>query len=133
MKGPGKGYTNSAATMFKKGVSGNPGGRPKQVLSLLKFCRKRTPKALALCVKLIEDETTTYDEAKDRISYQKLRLEAAKFLATYGMGAPPKYDTRDDGAKATNPAAPLTTERLEAIARARLSSERPDDAGDAEH
>lgn len=132
MKGPGKGYTNSAATMFKKGISGNPGGRPKQVLSLLKFCRKRTPKALALCEKLIDDEVTSFDEARDMIAYKKLRLEAAKFLATYGMGAPPKYDTRDDGVRSANPAAPLTTERLEAIARARLSSERPDEP-DAEH
>lgn len=119
-------------TSFKPGQSGNPGGRPKQVVSLIKFCRRRTRKALQLCESLIKGEidgqVPNFDDPKDRVAFLKVRFEAAKFLASYGMGAVPKYDTRDEGAsKGERPTAGLSREQLEAIARARLSSERPDD------
>lgn len=122
---------------YKPGQSGNPGGRPKQVLELLKYCRKRTKKALALCEKLIDDETTgeQFEEAASRVAFLRIRLEAAKFLASYGMGAPPRYDPRNDAPAAVEPRQSLSDEQREAVARMALSSEtqRVDGTDPAKH
>ena len=89
----------------------NPGGRPKAVRELLDLARESVPDALAFAKKLLANET-----ADDRV-----RLDAAKFLTAYGLGAAPKLsasDGSDDAASAENPARPLSTEDLIAIARA---------------
>jgi hypothetical protein len=65
---------------FKPGQSGNPSGRPKQVRELIELARTAVPQAFALAMKLMLNA-----EADDRV-----RLEAAKFLTSYGLGAPPR-------------------------------------------
>lgn len=71
---------------FKPGQSGNPGGRPKQVKELLDLARGDVPEAFALARKFLRDE-----EVEDRT-----RLDAAKFIVSYGLGAPPRdpHDTQ---------------------------------------
>ena len=62
------------------GSSGNPGGRPKAVRELLDMARASVPKALALAAAFMDD---------DRLD-PRIRLESAKFLASYGLGTPHK-------------------------------------------
>lgn len=91
---------NSAAEskpwQFKKGQSGNPGGRPKAVRELLERARKSVPAAFDLAERLLEDE-----EAEPRV-----RLDAAKFLTSYGIGAPPKEIDEDDEVQTSARVAP---------------------------
>lgn len=66
---------------FKPGQpSPNPGGRPKQVRELLDLARRAVPQALALAMKFIVDEKED----------SRVRLEAAKFITSYGLGTPPR-------------------------------------------
>lgn len=70
---------------FAPGRSGNPGGRPKAVRELLDRARAAVPAAFDLAEKLVADE-----KADPRV-----RLEAARFLTAYGLGAPPKEAPKD--------------------------------------
>lgn len=85
---------------FKKGESGNPGGRPKGDAWFRKLCRKRTVKALrALEAALLREEHA---------------VPAAKALLEFGWGkAPSVVEVKG---REENPAEPLTTEQLLAIA-----------------
>ena len=76
----------SPATRFT--ASGNPKGRPRAVRELLDRARKSVPAALELAEQLMGDA-----EVEARV-----RLEAAKFLTSYGLGAPPKQPHDDDEA-----------------------------------
>lgn len=122
---------NGKPWQFKKGEgSRNPGGRPKQVLALLKYARKKTKTGLATMAKIAEDETTTYDEPSDRVAFLRIRIDCIKFLATYGMGRPPTYDSSAVAPEA--PAkAPLSDEEQRNLARLTLAEE-PDDEDDDE-
>lgn len=67
-------------TAFKKGVSGNPGGRPKKTaeeLDLIAACKDRTPAALAVIESImIEGEN------------ERNRLAAAQAIIERGHGKP---------------------------------------------
>lgn len=75
-----KGAESKGPHRFKPGQSGNPGGRPKQVRELIELARSTVPKAFMLAQALLADP----DEDS------RVRLEAAKFLTSYGIGAPPR-------------------------------------------
>ena len=67
---------------FKKGVSGNPGGRPKRTqeeVDLMEACKQKTPEALAVIVDLMENGTN-----------ERVRLQAA-FLIERGWGKAPLH------------------------------------------
>ena len=83
----------------------NPGGRSKQVTELLDLARAATPKAIALAETYLDDE-----ELDPRV-----RLDAAKFLASYGLGKPPALVPPDDDDKASRPLAGLPTAVLERL------------------
>lgn len=89
----------------------NPGGRPKAVRELLDLARESVPDALAFAKSLLADDAVD----------ARLRLDAAKFLTAYGLGAAPKLPADADGdadRPTENPARPLSTEDLLAIAHA---------------
>lgn len=116
------------ATSWKPGKSGNPGGMPKQVKHLLERARQSVPAALDFADELLKDVTAD----------PRVRLEAAKFLCSYGLGAPPKVLPEDDD-KRVSATDELTVEELRALARQSLaddaseSEDASDDADETEH
>lgn len=78
---------------FPKGVSGNPGGRPKRTedeVQLIEACRAQTPEALEVVASLMRES------ANDRV-----RLAAAQFIIERGWGKAPErielLDVREQG------------------------------------
>jgi hypothetical protein len=59
---------------FRKGVSGNPGGRPKQA-EMLELARSHAPAAIAELAKIMTESKS-----------EKLRMEAAQLLLDRGYG-----------------------------------------------
>ena len=82
---PSKRRQGGKGRPFPKGVSGNPTGKPKQVRELLEVARRSVPDAFALAEKLMNGAAVE----------PRVRLEAAKFLTSYGLGAPPKEPLPD--------------------------------------
>lgn len=97
---------------FPPGQSGNPGGRPKAVRELLELARSQVPGSLELAVKLRDDEKQD----------ARVRLDAAKFLVSYGLGAPPKAAADPDGDDGDASALDgLTPEEIQKLARLHLT------------
>jgi hypothetical protein len=78
---------------FTKGVSGNPGGRPRRTedeARLIEACREKSEAALGVIEELMEDS------ANDRV-----RLAAAQFIIERGWGKAPErlalIDAREQG------------------------------------
>ena len=69
------------AGKFKKGKSGNPGGRPKVPDSVKKMLKRAAPDAVRLLIETISNESTTMN----------YRLDAAKEILNrvYGKAAQP--------------------------------------------
>jgi hypothetical protein len=63
---------------FPKGVSGNPGGRPKRTeeeVQLVEACKQKTPEALEVILNIMQYGLN-----------DKVRLDAAKFIIERGWG-----------------------------------------------
>ena len=72
---------------FGKGNRLNPGGRHKAQRELCLLAREHVPAAFELAVALMSNE----DEDS------RVRLDAAKLICSYGLGAPPKFEDKGDG------------------------------------
>ena len=74
---------------FKKGVSGNPSGRPKKTKAqydLEAACKKVSPEAVETILKIMR-----------RNDMPKLQLDAAKYIVDRGYGKPRQEVTGKDG------------------------------------
>lgn len=65
---------------WKKGECGNPGGRPKQVLELVRLARRH-------CAKAIKKARALLDDGDPRVV-----MAAAVFLRDTGMGKPSQVE-----------------------------------------
>lgn len=111
---------------FKKGVSGNPGGRRKQEWKLLELARESVPDAFRVAHKFLMDEGVE----------PRVRLDAAKFLVAYGVGAPPKITAETEPDVSDEAMSKMSVEELRALARQSLADEpsvnEPDDSDDSD-
>jgi Family of unknown function (DUF5681) len=57
---PPKGKGRVWGKPFKKGVSGNPGGKPKAKESLAEIAREATPKAMRTLIAIMENEKASF-------------------------------------------------------------------------
>ena len=62
---------------FKKGESGNPGGRPKDSFGIAEYARSKLPRIIDVLEKIILDESEP----------SKARLTAAGMLLDRGLGS----------------------------------------------
>jgi Family of unknown function (DUF5681) len=88
---------------FKKGKSGNPGGRPKALANVMHEARRHTPEALKTLVKLMraaESET--------------VRLNAAEAILSRGWGRPVQA-LQVDGRFLTKKLSDMTPDELRAF------------------
>lgn len=105
-----------AETRIKPGTTPNPGGQPKTRKELRMLARGGLPKAFERALQILNDDKAEW----------RAWLEAGKFLAAYGYGAPPKLEKDDDAERPERTS--LTVEERRAIARMKLSTEAPADA-----
>ena len=71
---------------FKKGQSGNPGGRPKIVAEVKELARAHTAEAIQTLVSIMND----------RKSAPAARVSAANALLDRGYGKPPQHVTSQE-------------------------------------
>lgn len=106
------------ATRWKKGESANRGGLRKAKREYVMMARESVPDAFRIAREIMLKEDNP----------NKDRLDAAKFLTAYGLGAPPKtVDEKEDDDRADE-MGELTLSELRALARQSLE----DDASKAE-
>jgi hypothetical protein len=109
------------ATRFKKGKTGNAGGRRKTDWKLIHLARESVPDAFIVARKVMLDEGEVTRE----------RLDAAKFLTAYGLGTPSKVMPEPEGEDVGEALGELSVDELRSLARQSLEDDAPeDDAGD---
>ena len=105
------------------GKSANPGGKLRRVRELREYALSEAESSFAIIKKIRDTES---EEAR-------VRLEAAKILLAYGMGAPPKVIEVDPTMTGTDAMAELTLEELRALARRELAMERAANEDGSKH
>lgn len=70
--------------MFKKGQSGNPGGRPKELEGIQKLAREHGALAIEALAKIVRNGES-----------ESARATAAGMLLDRGYGKPPQFNTGD--------------------------------------
>jgi hypothetical protein len=70
---------------WKKGVSGNPGGRPKELAGIQELARKHAPDAIKTLVQVASKGKS-----------ESARVAAASSLLDRGYGRPPQFNTGDN-------------------------------------
>jgi Family of unknown function (DUF5681) len=98
---------------FKKGQSGNPGGRPKVVAEVKELAREHTAEAIKTLVSIMNDSK----------SPPAARVSAANALLDRGYGKPPQHLTGESGTSyvVRLPEVAKSAEEWEASVRAKLS------------
>ncbi|MDP2735146.1 MAG: hypothetical protein Q8P12_02990, partial [bacterium] len=89
---PGKQKKKAPRSAWKKGISGNPCGRPKlpqEVKDLREYCRSFSREAIDIAIGIMRDK----DESN------KIRMDAIRLLIEHGIGKPPQALTGPDGEK----------------------------------
>jgi hypothetical protein len=85
------------------------------VKELLDLARSEVPASFDLAVKLRDDEHQD----------SRVRLEAAKFLTTYGLGAPPKEAPKDETEALTDEELEREVERLMSARSEKARNDEP--------
>ncbi len=62
---------------FEKGKSGNPGGRPRDVLGLTEYARNLCPRVFDALINIVEDESNKLEG----------RVKAGNIIVERGMGS----------------------------------------------
>lgn len=88
---------------FQKGKSGNPGGRPRALASVMHEARRYTPEALKTLVKLMRSAES-----------ETVRLNATEALLSRGWGRPVQA-LQVDGRFLTKKLSDMTPEELKAL------------------
>jgi hypothetical protein len=88
---------------FAKGSSGNPGGRPRSLASVMQEARKHTQPALATLVKLMKTAKS-----------ESVKLGAAEAILSRGWGRPIQA-FQVDGRFLTKKLGELTPEEIQAL------------------
>ena len=70
---------------FKKGQSGNPGGKPKELKGIQLLAREHAPQAIKTLVEIM----------RSRKAAPAARATAASMLLDRGYGKPPQFNTGD--------------------------------------
>ena len=70
---------------FKKGVSGNPGGKPKELKGIQLLAREHAPQAIKTLAEIM----------KNAKAPPAARATAAAMLLDRGYGKPPQFNTGD--------------------------------------
>jgi hypothetical protein len=70
---------------FRKGVSGNPGGRPRELVGVRELARQQGPKAIETLTAIMDDEKAP----------PNARTAAANALLDRGFGRPEQHSTDD--------------------------------------
>jgi hypothetical protein len=96
---------------FKKGVSGNPGGRPKAIVSVTQLARAETEANIKALVEIRNGYIN--DDGVQTVPPQA-RVAAAKELLDRGWGRPPQFSTSNAGE--FRRAQEMTDDELAAIA-----------------
>ena len=94
------------------GQSLNLGGRARRVKELTEMARREVPSAIEFAARLIADETAD----------ARVRLEAAKFVAAYGLGAPRRLEDDDPEEALVARIHALSDHELEARVRSALDA-----------
>lgn len=90
---------------FKKGKSGNPGGRPRALANVMSEARRHTPEALKTLVKLMRTAES-----------ETVRLNAAEAILSRGWGRPVQA-LQVDGRFLTKKLSDLTPDEIQALER----------------
>jgi hypothetical protein len=96
-----------SSTSFKRGQSGNPGGRPKEVTEVRSLARRHTTEAVEALRSIMKDSSEP----------ASARVAAANSLLDRAWGRPPQTIIGEDGGNPAGASAEISPAVLELIAQ----------------
>jgi hypothetical protein len=113
-----EGHETGKGTRFKKGVSGNPGGREKIPESIKKLAKEKSEEALRTIIEIMRSAEKAVS-TKMEIVYvpdYPTRLRAAEYVLDRAWGKPAQAITGEEGGPVNIKAEVLTDDQLATIA-----------------